>query len=125
LPDKKIMNQFVENSDHKSICMTNSGLVLSIGDCIQFTRDAKIRGTETIIAKIIGFGYNISRGYANRIFYLPWRATEQRWASFKIPQRAIGLMDYYDEGNNDSISLVENPMLSDKNDNIRYAEHTS
>ena len=71
-----------DNYSKINININDELIELSVGDYIEFNRNGVI--TQ---AKILDFGWNISSPYANRIFYLPWRNKENKWADTKTPKR--------------------------------------
>ena len=78
---------FIDDNYSKINININDELIeLSVGDYIEFKRNEVI--TQ---AKILDFGWNASSEYANRIFYLPWRTKENKWADTRTPKRGIPL----------------------------------
>ncbi len=74
----------------------------SVQDCIEFERLTDLRDEftkERVNAVILGFGFETRNGLQTpmRIFYLPWRPKEGRWASPAWRQRSIGLGGIYME----------------------------
>ena len=72
---------FADDSNMKKILLTiqNETIELSEGDFIEFKRKGIIE-----YAKILSFGWHNSSEYVNRIFFLPWRVKESRWATTTI-----------------------------------------
>ena len=79
---------FADDSNMKKILLTieNETIELSEGDFIEFKRKGIIE-----YAKILSFGWHNSSEYVNRIFFLPWRVKESRWATTTIPMRGMPL----------------------------------
>lgn len=78
---------FIDTNYSKINININDEIIeLSVGDFIEFNRNKVI-----IQAKILDFGWNMSSPYVNRIFYLPWRIKENKWAETKTPKRGIPL----------------------------------
>ena len=83
---------FVEDSNLTKILLTieNETVELSEGDFIEFKRKGIIE-----YAKILSFGWHNSSEYVNRIFFLPWRVKESRWATTTIPMRGMPLQSNF------------------------------
>ena len=87
-------------------------LSLPVGTCIEFKRSKSIASlmgkpeleNTTILCKILGFGFSGRYSPPQRIFYLPYRVEEKRWASPSFMQREL----YNEEW--DSIKIIE-PIL--------------
>ena len=79
---------FADDSNMNKILLTieNETIELSEGDFIEFKRKGIIE-----YAKILSFGWHNSSEYVNRIFFLPWRVKESRWATTTIPMRGMPL----------------------------------
>jgi hypothetical protein len=78
---------------------TGDSVLLQRGDCINFTK-----GEESVLAKILGFGFSGQNAEPFRIFYTPYRISESRWSSPVLRQRNIQESDELN-----SIEKVECP----------------
>ena len=78
---------------------TGESVLLKIGDCINFTK-----GEESVLAKILGFGFSGQNSEPFRIFYTPYRIAESRWSSPVLRKRNIQESDELN-----SIEKVECP----------------
>ena len=90
------------SSSKKSVILrkiNSDSVLLKIGDCINFTK-----GEESVIAKILGFGFSGQNAEPFRIFYTPYRISESRWSSPVARQR-----DIQDSDELNSIEKVECP----------------
>ena len=89
-----------------------TSLSLPIGTCCEFRRSKSIASlmckpeleNATIVCKILGFGFSGRYSPPQRIFYLPYRVEEKRWANLTFMQREL----YNEEW--DSIKIID-PIL--------------
>lgn len=79
-------------------------LSLPVGTCCEFKRSRPDLENATILCKILGFGFSGRYSPPQRIFYLPYRVEDKRWASSTFMQREL----YNEEW--DSIKIIE-PIL--------------
>jgi len=105
---------FVKDSNLSKIkiIINQKPVILSIDDCIKFTRKDNQNNDMETIAKITRFDGNMSSSKAKGIYFLPWRVPEKRWATEISPSRMIDLANPLDNG--DWRTIIKQDICPDK-----------